>query len=206
MRKIRVLLIDDHAIVRMGLASLLNTRKDLEVIAEASDGESGIKKAVALHPDVVIIDLMMPGLDGVETTRRLLRQQSDARVLILTSYGSADGIAHALESGAKGAIMKSADLQELISAIKKVANGGISISSEIEQLISEDPPVPELSARQAEILHSVTRGLSNEDIAKQFGISLQMVKEHMMALFSKIGASNRAEAVAIALRKHLLKI
>ena len=206
MSKIRVLLIDDHAIVRMGLASLLNTRKDLEVIAEASDGESGIKKAVALHPDIVIIDLMMPGLDGVETTRRLLRQLSDARVLILTSYGSADGIAHALESGAKGAIMKSADLQELIAAIKKVANGGISVSSEIEQLISEDPPVPELSARQAEILHSVTRGLSNENIAKQFGISLQMVKEHMMALFSKIGASNRAEAVAIALRKHLLKI
>ena len=206
MSKIRVLLIDDHAIVRMGLASLLNTRKDLEVIAEASDGESGIKKAVALHPDVVIIDLMMPGLDGVETTRRLLRQQSDAKVLILTSYGSADGIAHALESGAKGAIMKSADLQELIAAIKKVANGGISVSSEIEQLISEDPPVPELSVRQYEILHSVTRGLSNEDIAKQFGISLQMVKEHMMALFSKIGASNRAEAVAIALRKHLLKI
>ena len=206
MRKIRVLLIDDHAIVRMGLASLLNTRKDLEVVAEASDGESGIKKAVALHPDVVIIDLMMPGLDGVETTRRLLRQLSDARVLILTSYGSADGIAHALESGAKGAIMKSADLQELIAAIKKVANGGTSVSPEIEQLISEDPPVPELSARQAEILHSVTRGLSNEDIARQFGISLQMVKEHMMALFSKIGASNRAEAVAIALRKHLLKI
>ncbi len=203
---IKVLLIDDHAIMRSGLASLLRTRKDIEVVGDAGDGETGIQKAVKLKPDVVIMDLMMPGMDGTEATRLLLQRLPETKVLIFTTFGTADGIGHALEAGASGAIMKNVEFPELVDAIKTVASGGRAMSPEIEQILSEDPPLPELSARQTEILHSITRGLSNEDIARQLGISVPMVKEHVQATFTKIGAANRAEAVAIALRKHLLKI
>ena len=203
---IKVLLIDDHAIMRSGLASLLRTRKDIEVVGDAGDGETGIQKAVKLKPDVVIMDLMMPGMDGTEATRQLLQKLPETKVLIFTTFGTADGIGHALEAGASGAIMKNVEFPELVDAIKTVASGGHAMSPEIEQILSEDPPLPELSARQTEILHSITRGLSNEDIARQLGISVPMVKEHVQATFTKIGAANRAEAVGIALRKHLLKI
>ena len=205
MSKIKVLLIDDHAIMRKGLASLLRTCQDIEVVDDAGDGESGIRKAVKLKPDVVIMDLMMPEMDGTEATRRLLRELPDVKVLIFTTFGTAAGIGHALNAGARGAIMKNVELPELVSAIKAIAAGERVLSSEIEQILSEDPPVPELSARQAEILLSITRGLSNDDLARQLGISVPMVKEHVQAVFMKIGAANRAEAVAIAMRKHLLK-
>ena len=203
---IKVLLIDDHAIMRNGLASLLRTRKDVEVVGDAGDGETGIQKAVKLRPDVVIMDLMMPGMDGSEATRLLLQKVPETKVLIFTTFGAADGIGHALEAGASGALMKNVELPELVAAIKTVASGGRALSPEIEQILSEGPPLPELSTRQAEILQSITRGLSNEDIARQLGISVPMVKEHVQATFAKIGAANRAEAVAIAMRKHLLKI
>ena len=206
MGKLRVLIVDDHAILRMGLASLLNSKGALEVVGDAANGTSGIKKAQKLKPDVVIMDLMMPGMDGGETTRRLMAQDPDAKVLILTTFGTSDGITRALEAGAKGAIMKNCDFEELLTAIRSVAAGKNYISSEIKRIMSKDPPVAALSPRQTEILQSIVRGLSNPDIAKQLGISLDMVKEHVETLFQKIGAANRTEAVAIALRKHLLKV
>ena len=206
MGKLKILIVDDHAILRMGLASLLNSKGEIEVVGDAANGSSGIKKAQKLKPDVVIMDLMMPGMDGCETTRRLLAQDSDAKVLILTTFGASDVINRALEAGAKGAIMKNCDFEELLTAIRTVADGKNYISAEIRRILSKDPPVAALSPRQKEILASIVRGLSNPDIAKQLGISLDMVKEHVETLFQKIGAANRTEAVAIALRKHLLKI
>ena len=204
-KKIKILIIDDHAILRMGLASLLNAKKDFEVIGDAANGETGIRKAQKLKPDVVIMDLMMPGLDGCETTRRLMAHDPTSKILILTTFGTSDGISHALEAGAKGAVMKNCDFSELQTAIRSVAGGEEYVSPEISRIISNDPPVAALSPRQEEILQSIVRGLSNPDIARQLGISLDMVKEHTETLFKKIGAANRAEAVAIALRKHLLK-
>jgi len=206
MKKTTVLIVDDHAIMRKGLASLLQTSKDIDVLGDAGDGESGIRKAIKLKPDVVIMDMMMPGMDGTEATRLLREQLPDAKVLIFTTFGTADGIGHALKAGASGAIMKNVELPELVAAIRTVAAGGSVLSPEIEQILAADPPVRELSSRQTEILHSITRGLSNEDIARQLGISVPMVKEHVNATFEKLGAANRAEAVAIAMRKHLLKM
>lgn len=206
MNKIKVLIVDDHAIMRNGLTSLLRTSREIDVIGSAGDGKSGIQKAVRLKPDVVIMDLMMPEMDGTEATRLLLQKLPDVKVLIFTTFSTADGIGHALEAGASGAIMKNVELPELVAAIKTVASGGRALSPEIEQILSEDPPLPELSTRQAEILHSITRGLSNDDIARLLGISVPMVKEHVNAIFAKLGAANRAEAVAIAMRKHLLKL
>ena len=206
MSKIRILIVDDHAILRMGLASLLNAKSGIEVIGDAANGKTGIQKALKLHPDVVIMDLMMPDLNGAEATRQLLSKAPESNVLILTTFGTSDGITHALEAGAKGAIMKNCDFDELVTAIRTVASGKTYVSPEIKRIISTDPPVAALSPRQTEILQSIVRGLSNPAIAKQLGISIDMVKEHTEALFQKLGVANRPEAVAIALRKHLLKV
>ena len=205
MKKIKVLLIDDHAILRMGLASLLGTQRDIEVVGDADNGKTGINKALKLRPDVVIVDLLMPGMDGCETTRHLREQLPGTNVLILTSFGTADGIAHALEAGACGAIMKNAKLPDLIAALRKVALGRRAVSDEIEQMLTDSPPVPELSPRQSEILALVVNGLSNAEIATRLNVSTPMVRDHLRAIFAKLGAANRAEAVAIALCKHLLK-
>jgi NarL family two-component system response regulator LiaR len=206
MKPTTILLVDDHAVMRMGLVSLLETCRDVEVIGDTGDGESAIRKALKLRPDVVIMDLMMPEMDGVETTRRLLEKWPEANVLVLTTFATSDGISRALEAGAKGAILKNSDLMVLRAAIHDVAEGKRHCSAEVEQIMTDDPPIPELSLRQLEILNSIVRGLSNPDIARQLGISLPMVKEHLTSLFAKLGVANRTEAVALALRKQLLKI
>ena len=204
MEKTKVLIVDDHTILRMGLASLIGTRKDLEVVGDAESGAVAVKKALQLKPDVVIMDLVMPGMDGVETTRELLSRRPDAKVLILTTFGTSDRIASALRAGALGAIMKNAAFPELVEAIKTTARGGHYIAAEIQRIMEDDPPVQELSPRQVQILELMVRGLSNHDISVSLGISLDMVKEHATSLFAKIGAANRTEAVAIALRKRLV--
>ena len=203
--KIKVLIADDHTIVRAGLAALLGTEKDIEVVGEAKNGAEAVSNAVALHPDIVIMDLMMPKMDGVEATKELLRKAPSVKTILLTTYGTSDGIAHALRAGARGAVLKNADNSELAKAIRIVAQGGDYISPDIRQQLAADPPVPDLTPRQSEILESMVRGLTDRDIARQFGLSPESVSEHVGAIRQKIGASNRTEAVAIAMRKYLLK-
>ena len=203
---IRVLIADDHTIVRIGLRTLLGAEKDIEVVGEAKNGEMAVKEALRLRPDVVIMDLMMPKMDGAEATAVLHERLPETKVIILTTFGSSDGIAHAIESGAAGALMKTADDAALISTIRSVAGGKTVISPDIKRLLAEDPPIPVLTTRQAEVLQSMMRGLTNRDIAKQLGICQDGVNEHVAAILSKIEAANRTEAVAIALRKHLLKL
>jgi len=205
-KALRLLIVDDHAITRMGLTSLLGSQPMLKVIGDAGDWRTAVELAMRERPDVVIMDLMMPGVDGAETTRRLLEKWSEAKVLILTTFSLSNGISQALANGALGAILKSAELPDLVTAIQAVAEGRKWLSEDVELMLKNDPPLPRLTDRQKEILESVTRGLSNKDIAKQLGISAPMVNEHINAIFAKLGAANRTEAVAIALRKHLLKI
>ena len=204
--KIRVLIADDHAMVRMGLASLLNTESDIEVVGEAENGEDAVSKTMALRPDVVIMDLVMPKMDGAEATARIMNILPQTKIILLTTYGSANGVASALTAGAAGAMMKNADFDELVSAIRKVASGKKAISQDIERFIREDPPVANLTKRQNEILTAIVRGLTNNDIAKQFSIQRSSVKDHLTAIYDKLGAANRSEAVSTAMRKHLLKV
>ena len=204
MDKTRVLIVDDHSILRMGLASLIGTRKDIEVAGDADGGPAALKKFMQLKPDVVIMDLVMPGMDGIETTREIVSRQPDAKILILTTFGTSDKIAAALRAGALGAIMKNAAFPDLVKALKTTARGERYVADEIERIMEDDPPVQELSQRQLQILEQMVRGLSNHDISVSLGISLDMVKEHATSLFAKIGAANRTEAVAIALRKQLV--
>ena len=204
--KIKVLIADDHTIVRIGLATLLNAEKDIEVVGEAKNGDMAVKEALRVNPDVIIMDLMMPIKDGAAATAEIREKLPTAKVIILTTFGASDGIAHALEAGAAGALMKTADDALIVSTVRDVVAGRTVISPDIRRLMVEDPPVPDLTERQAEVLQSMTRGLTNRDIAKQLGIRQDRVNEHVAAILTKIGAANRTEAVAIALRKHLLKI
>jgi len=204
--KTKVLLADDHAILRMGLAALLSSKSDLEVIGEACDGDEAVSLAVRLKPDVVIMDLMMPKKDGIAATAEIHELAPEVKILILTTFGTSNGFARAIKSGASGAIMKNAEKSDLISAIRTVAGGGRAITSEVAKLLHDDPPVQELSPRQADILKSVTQGMTNREIANQFAISPESVKSHIATIFNKIGANSRSEAVTIALRKHLLKM
>jgi DNA-binding NarL/FixJ family response regulator len=204
--KIKILIADDHAIVRIGLSALLKTEPDLSVVGVAKDGEEAVAEALRLKPDVIVMDLMMPKKNGVEATAEIHEKLPETKIVILTTFAASDGIKHALDAGATGAVMKTAEDAELVSIIRAVASGGKVISDEIQQLLTEDPPAEELTPRQLEILESVTRGFTNADIAKQLGLREQSVKEHISAILLKIGAANRSEAVAITMRKHLLKI
>ena len=206
MSAIKVLIADDHAIVRMGLSALLDAEDDIEVVGEADDGKAAVKAVLKLQPDVVVLDLMMPVLDGIAATREIKLKLPAVKVLILTTSTVSDDLAHAIDAGADGAITKSTANAKLLSAIRTVAAGRKFISPEVAQLIATDPPAPSLTDRQRDILDGLTRGLTNAEIANLLGITLDSVKEHINVVFSKLGAANRAEAVAIALRKQLLKI
>lgn len=206
MDKIRILVVDDHSLVRVGLISLLETVRNITVVGEAENGLEAIRSAKRLEPDVVLMDIMMAEMDGVQATGEILKLRPDAKIILLTSSESSDAIARGLEAGATGAILKSADFSSLVSTINSVVAGETVIAPEIRRMLDEDPPLTNLTVRQKEILASIVRGLYDKDIAAQLGISVYTVKEHINALFAKIGATNRAEAVAIALRKHLLKI
>ena len=205
-RKIKILIVDDHTIVRAGLAALLGTEKDLEIVGQAKNGIEAVNETLRLKPDVVIMDLMMPKKDGVAATAEITARAPNTKVILLTTFGTSDGIAHGLRNGAKGAILKNADNSRLAAAIRKVARGSEYISPEIRQQLAVDPPIPELTPRQREILSSMTQGLTDRDIARQLGIRQDGVNDHVRAILAKVGAANRTEAVAIALRKHLLKI
>lgn len=206
MKKTSVMIVDDHSVVRMGLTAIINLEKDFTVCGEAENGDEAIKAAVVLKPDVIIMDLVMPGMDGVATTEAILKVSPDSRVLILTTFGSAADIARALKAGATGAVTKNLSNDDLVKAIRSTRDGVRCVSPEIEQSMKEDYGEIRLSPRQREVLDSITRGLSNDNIATLLGISKSRVKQHLNELYENLGAANRAEAVSIALRKHLLKI
>ena len=204
--KIRVLIADDHKIVRAGLASLLGTESDIDVVGQAANGREAVEQTLRLLPDVVLMDLMMPVMDGVQATEKSHAAAPQVKVVILTTFGTSDGIAHALAAGATGALMKNADDSELADAIRRTFRGEEAVAEEIRLQLELNPPVPALTPRQRDILDSMVRGLTNPDIAKQLGICQDRVKDHVNSILAKIGAANRTEAVAIALRKHLLKM
>lgn len=205
-KTIKVLIADDHAIVRAGISTVLGLADGIELVGEAANGRLAVKKAKELQPDVVIMDLMMPIMDGVEATAALASECPNAKVLVLTTDSSSHDIVKALDAGASGVVIKTASNTSLVSAIRAVASGKRPIPPEVEQLLKETKPTPDLTDRQKSILDSITKGVSNKQIADRFGISLDGVKGHVRKICAKIGAANRAEAVAIALRKHLLKI
>ena len=192
--------------MRMGLRALIETQPDIEVVGEATDGAEAVRKAKRLLPDVVIMDILMPESDGIEATRQFCESLPETKVLILTTSTSSDELNQALQAGASGAVLKSEANKRLLAAIRAVAKGEMDVSSEVTTIIDNDPPVSELTPRQAEILAEMARGLTNKEIATVLSCSPESVKDRVNIICTKLGAANRSEAIAIAMRKHLLKI
>ena len=205
MKKSRILIADDHALLRHGLTSLIQCQKDMEVIGEAGNGKTAVQLAKTLQPNLVVMDLVMPVMDGVEATRLIMEASPQTKILILTTFGTSADISRALAAGATGAIMKDMPDDKLLSAMRRIIKGEKFLAPEIEHMIRNEPEPPELTERQLDILRSLSIGYTNRDIALQLGLKPSGVRVHVDAILSKLGAATRTEAMAIAMRKHLLK-
>lgn len=206
MTPIRILIADDHALMRIGLKSILDLQPDMTVVCEASNGQEAVKLADQYKPDVIIMDLLMPQLNGAEATRLILERDPDAKVMILTSYGMSTDLGKAIQHGAIGAHPKEVPTEAFLAAVRAVAAGKQAIAPEFAAQIAESNQLLDLTQRQQEILTSLVRGLTNAEIGRQFGISPITVNKHIAVICAKLNAANRTEAVSIALRKQLLKI
>ena len=204
--ELKIIIADDHQIVRMGLASIFAKISDISVIGEARNGIEAIKLARELKPDVILMDLMMPKKNGVQATLEILAENPEAKILILTTFGTADEVRQALNAGAAGVIVKDTLHEQLIAAVRNAAAGKHVVSNEIQRHLDAYPPKPVLSPRQIEVLAHVAKGMTTKEISDIMGIGTDGVNAHLRAIFSRLGAASRTEAVSIALKNHLLKI
>lgn len=203
---IRVLVADDHPIVRSGIVALLSSAEDVEVVGEAADGGEAVELAISLVPDLVLMDLRMPVLDGDEATARILAAVPSVRVIVLTTYESDESILTAIEAGASGYLLKAAPQEEILAGIRSVARGEVALAPSIAAMLVRrvKKPSVSLSARETEVLGLVGSGLSNPAIAKQLYVSEATVKTHLIHVFEKLGVSDRTRAVTLAMELGLL--
>jgi DNA-binding NarL/FixJ family response regulator len=203
---IRVVLVDDHAVLRSGLAALLTGTGDIDVVGQAADGAEAVEVVRQHRPDVVVMDLQMPGVDGVEATRRILAEDLGCEVVVLTSYSDSARIVAALDAGAVGYLLKDADPEDLISGIRAVSRGESPLHPRVaRQLLSartERPQTVDLTPRETEVLGLVRQGLANKQIARRLGISERTVKAHLTSVFQRIGVVDRTQA-ALWAERHL---
>jgi DNA-binding NarL/FixJ family response regulator len=198
---IRVLVVDDHPIVRGGIVALLSAAADMEVVGEAIDGLEAVAAAIELEPDVVLMDLRMPGIDGDEATARILGARPGTRVVILTTYESDASILTAIEAGASGYLLKAAPQEEILAGVRSVARGEVALAPSIAAMLVKRVATPSitLSARETEVLRLVAKGESNPQIAKSLFLSEATVKTHLLHAFEKLGVSDRTRAVTKAM-------
>jgi len=202
---IRVLIVDDHGVVRAGLEQLISTFDDVEVVAAATGGSEAVDIALAQQPDVVLMDLEMPEVDGVEATRRILAERPATRIVILTSFSDRERILRALDAGAVGYLLKDAEPAELARGIAAAARGESPLDPRAARTIltvrSESGPREALSEREREVLTLLAQGMANKEIARQLGISEKTVKAHLTSVFRQLGVTDRTQA-ALWARQH----
>ncbi|MBV8845514.1 MAG: response regulator transcription factor [Bryobacterales bacterium] len=203
---IRVMCVDDHPLVRKGVASILANEPDMELVAEASDGREAVEKYRELHPDVVLMDLRMPQMDGTEATRAIRGENPDARIIALTSYDGDQDIYRALEAGVRGYILKEMVHTEVVKAIRTVQSGKRLMPPEVAERLSEYFPQVALTPREVEVLSFVARGLANKEIAHKLGTANGTIKMHVQNILEKLGASDRTHAVTIAIERGILHL
>ena len=203
---IRVMCVDDHPLVRKGVASILANEPDMELVAEASDGQEAVQKFHELHPDVVLMDLRMPQMDGTEATRAIRGEDPDARIIALTSYDGDQDIYRALEAGVRGYILKEMVHSEIVKAIRTVQSGKRLMPPEVAERLSEYFPQVALTPREVEVLSYVARGLANKEIAHKLGTANGTIKMHVQNILEKLGASDRTHAVTIAIERGILHL
>ncbi len=211
---IRVLVADDHAIVRKGIRALLATEPDIEVVGEAENGREAVTEAERLRPDVILMDLVMPEVDGIEAIRRITARQPEARILVLTSFAADDKVFPAIKAGALGYLLKDSGPEELVQAIHQVYRGESSLHPMIARKLlqelsrpSERPPTPEpLTEREVEVLRLVAQGRSNREIGNQLTISEGTVRTHVSNILGKLHLASRTQATLYALREGLASL
>lgn len=194
---IRVLIVDDHPLVRSGLNGLLSASEDLTVVGEAADGDAAVTGAASWSPDVVLMDISMPGTDGIEATRRLIDDGFEGAVVMLTSFSDRDRVTDALTAGAVGYLLKDSEPEAVLAAVRAAANGHTPIDPRVAgALLPTRTPAPgaDLSAREREVLDLVALGLANKQIARRLGITERTVKVHLGSVFRRIGVADRTSA------------
>ena len=204
---IRVLVADDHAVVRAGIVALLSAEPDIDVVGEAVDGEQAVELALALLPDLVVMDVRMPRLTGDAATARIRERTDAVRVLVLTTYESDASILSAIEAGASGYLLKAAPADELIAGVRSVAAGEVALSPAIAaQLVSRmrEPAPTALTTRETEVLRLVAEGLSNRAIGERLFVGEATVKTHLLRTFEKLGVNDRTRAVTLAMERGLI--
>ena len=204
----RILLVDDHEMVRLGLKSYLDLQADVDVVAEIADGRAGVEKALELRPDVIVMDIVMPEMNGIEATLAILKEWPEAQILILTSYLDNEKIYPVLDAGAKGYMLKTSSADEILQAIQKVAKGEIAIETEVSKKVQYHRNHIELhedlTARERDILGLLAKGYENQRIADELFISLKTVKTHVSNILSKLEVGDRTQAVVYAFQHHLV--
>ena len=206
---IRILIADDHPVVRDGLRAMLATQPDMELVGEAATGTQAVASARALRPDVVLMDLQMPQLDGPAAIAALRQQAPEVRVLVLTTFGTDADITRAIDAGATGYLLKDAPREQLFAAIRAAARGEAVLSPSVATRVlghMRAPAEEALSPRELEILQAVARGLSNRDIGRQLYVSEATVKTHLLRIFGKLGVDDRTAAVTVALERGIIRL
>lgn len=207
MDRVRILVADDHPMLREGLAAVLSTRPDFEIAGEAKNGKEVVERVKSLSPDVVLLDLEMPEMDGVQALEALQKEGVEAKAIVFTAYDTDERILGALRAGAKGYLLKGSARKDIFDAIETVASGGSLLSPDItSRLLASmtSGPLETPTPRETEVLRLLAKGMPNREIASELYISERTVKFHVSSLLAKLGAENRTEAVAIAREKKLL--
>jgi len=211
---IRVLIVDDHTIVRKGIRALLAEIAGIEVVGEADNGQEAVTQAETLHPDVILMDLAMPKMDGIEATRQIKASQPESRILVMTSFAADDKVFPAIKAGALGYLLKESAPEDLVQAIRQIHRGESSLHPTIARKVLQEitrppdrPPTPNpLTEREAEVLRLVAQGLSNQDIARKLNISDPTVRTHVSNIMSKLHLATRIQAALYALREGLVSL
>ncbi|MBN1667563.1 MAG: response regulator transcription factor [Anaerolineales bacterium] len=206
--KIRIMIVDDHAVVRSGLSAFLSVNLDMSLVAEAENGEQAVVRAKLLQPDVILMDLMMPVMDGVTAIQAIKQQNPGIQIIALTSFQEDELVQNALKAGAVGYLMKNVTARELVAAIRAARDGKMTLSPEAAQalvrLAQQSSETEALTEREREVLKLMVDGFNNAEIAEQLVISLSTVKYHISNILMKLGVDNRVSAVTLALQKKLI--